>query len=196
MREVRKQEFLSDLRHRLAGLPKYEVDDRLSFYSEMIDDGLEEGLSEAASVAKIGSPASVAAQIIADVPLTRIVKDRPRPRRKAGALTIVLLILGFPLWFSLLAALFSVALSLYLSLWTIIISLWATAFSLLVCAPIGVLLGVAFIIGGNALPGSAVIGAALVCFGLSVFLSLICKWLTKMSAYLTKRIALWIIKRR
>ena len=193
---MRKQEFLSNLRYKLACLPKYEVEDRISFYSEMIDDRIEEGIPEAVAVAGIGSPASIAAQIISEIPLARIVKDRPRSKEKMSAFTVILLILGFPIWFSLLAAIFSVVLSLYLFLWAIIISLWATAFSVLVCAPVGILLGVAFIVGGNALPGSAIIGAALVCFGISVFMFVICKWLTKASVYLTKRIALWIIRRR
>ena len=193
---MRKQEFLSTLRYKLACLPKYEVEDRISFYSEMIDDRIEEGIPEAVAVAGIGSPASIAAQIISEIPLARIVKDRPRSKEKMSAFTVILLILGFPIWFSLLAAIFSVVLSLYLFLWAIIISLWATAFSVLVCAPVGILLGVAFIVGGNALPGSAIIGAALVCFGISVFMFVICKWLTKASVYLTKRIALWIIRRR
>ena len=40
-----KKEFLSALREKMAGLPKDDVDDRIAFYSEMIDDRMEEGLS-------------------------------------------------------------------------------------------------------------------------------------------------------
>lgn len=35
---MRKWEFLSTLKNRLSGLPKQEVEERLNFYSEMIDD--------------------------------------------------------------------------------------------------------------------------------------------------------------
>ena len=41
-----KQEFLDQLRARLSGLPRQDVIERLNFYSEMIDDRMEEGLSE------------------------------------------------------------------------------------------------------------------------------------------------------
>ena len=44
---MRKQEFLDTLRSRLSGLPRQELEERLAFYGEMIDDRMEEGLSEA-----------------------------------------------------------------------------------------------------------------------------------------------------
>ena len=43
---MRKWEFLSTLKNRLSGFPKQEVEERLNFYSEMIDDRMEEGLNE------------------------------------------------------------------------------------------------------------------------------------------------------
>lgn len=39
-----KQEFLAELRKALSGLPQGDIEDRLTFYSEMIDDRMEEGL--------------------------------------------------------------------------------------------------------------------------------------------------------
>ena len=35
---MKKQEFLNELRERLNGLPPSDLDDRISFYGEMIDD--------------------------------------------------------------------------------------------------------------------------------------------------------------
>ena len=43
---MNKQEFLAKLQTNLSGLPEKEVQDSLGFYSEMIDDRMEEGLSE------------------------------------------------------------------------------------------------------------------------------------------------------
>ena len=45
-----KSEFLTALRARLGGLPQGDVAERLDFYSELIDDRMEEGLSEEAAV--------------------------------------------------------------------------------------------------------------------------------------------------
>ena len=50
---MRKQEFLSALKRSMKGLPKSEIDERISFYSEMIDDRVEEGFSEEEAVAMI-----------------------------------------------------------------------------------------------------------------------------------------------
>ena len=49
-----KQEFLDKLAKGLSGLPKTEREERVAFYSEMIDDRVEDGMSEACAVAQIG----------------------------------------------------------------------------------------------------------------------------------------------
>ncbi len=43
---MNKQAFLTQLRKGLSGLPQEDIEERLAFYSEMIDDRIEEGLSE------------------------------------------------------------------------------------------------------------------------------------------------------
>ena len=73
---MNKQAFMANLRARLSGLPKQDVEERLSFYSEMIDDRMEDGLSEEDAVLQTGSVEAIAAQIIADIPLTKIAKDK------------------------------------------------------------------------------------------------------------------------
>ena len=58
-----KQEFLSRLREGLSGLPEDDIAERLTFYGEMIDDRIEDGLSEEEAVAEVGSVDDIAAQI-------------------------------------------------------------------------------------------------------------------------------------
>ena len=41
-----KQEYLKQLKKSISSLPKAEINERVNFYSEMIDDLVEEGLSE------------------------------------------------------------------------------------------------------------------------------------------------------
>lgn len=45
-----KIKFLLSPHNKLAGLPQDEVEERLNFYSEMIEDRIEEGLSEEKTV--------------------------------------------------------------------------------------------------------------------------------------------------
>lgn len=97
-----KQEFLSKLRAKLSGLPQKDLEERLSFYSEMIDDRIEEGLSEETAVKELGTVDEVAGQIIADIPLSKLVKERIKPKRALNVWEIVLLAIGSPIWLSLI----------------------------------------------------------------------------------------------
>lgn len=190
-----KKVFLSLLQKALAGLPQEDIDERLSFYSEMIDDYIEEGLTEKDAVARIGSVNDIAAQIIEDTPLSRIAKEKFKPSGRPGALVIILLIFGSPIWLSLLISTFSVVIALYVTLWSVIISLWSVFVSLAACAIGGIWGGIVVAITGHGLSGAALFGASLVCAGLSILFFYCCKAATKGSAYLTKKPAL-LIKNR
>ena len=109
---MNKTEFLAALERALSGLPEQDVQERLSFYGELIDDRVEEGLSEEEAVKERGSVDEIAKQTLADIPLSRLVRERVKPKRALRAWEIVLLVLGFPLWFPLLLAAAVVVLAL------------------------------------------------------------------------------------
>ena len=189
-----KEEFLEKLRSELSGLPKQELEERLGFYSEMIDDRVEEGCTEEEAISKIGSADEISAQIISDIPLSKIAKERINPKRRMRVWEIVLLVLGSPIWISLAIAAFAVILALYVVLWSLIVSVWAVFVSLAACAVGGIIAGIFFVTGGNGLTGIAIIGAGIVCAGLAIFSFIGCKQSTKAIIYLTKNIALGIKK--
>ena len=187
---MNKQDFLNELRNRSGHLPQSEIDERISFYTEMIDDYIEDGLTEEEAVRKIGSIDTILSQASNDN-IGQAQRSNSRQKQRTP-LTIVLLVLGSPIWFSLLISAFSVILSLYISLWAVIISLWAT-FAALVGSAFGSLLaGIGFSIGGHIATGIAMVGAGLVCAGLAIFLFYGCKAATKGAAYLMKGSAIWI----
>ena len=170
-----KSEFLAALRTALSGLPQEDVEERMAFYAELIDDSVEEGVSEEEAVAAIGSVEEIAAQIVADTPLTRLVSVKIQTNRRLSAWEIVLLVLGSPLWLSLLISAFAVVLSLYVVLWSVVVSLWSV-FVALAASAIGVLAGgVVFLCCGHPFSGLACIAASLVCGGLSIFSFFGCK---------------------
>ena len=191
---MRKQEFLSDLRQGLSGLPQEEIDGRIEFYSEQIDDRMEEGLTEEEAVASVGSVNDIVLQVVDEYPFPELIKVRIRSRKPMSVLTIVLLILGSPIWLSLLIAAFAVVLSLYVVLWSVIVSLWAVFVSLAACAVVGPVGGIGFAIGGYVPSGLAVLAAALVCGGLAIFAFYGCKAASKGAARLTQKIVLAIKK--
>lgn len=192
---MNKQEFLTRLKEALAGLPQDDVAERLSFYAEMIDDRVEDGMTEEDAVAGIGSAEQIAAQILRETPITRLVKERVRPKRRLRAWEIVLLVLGAPIWLSLLLALLAVVFSVYAALWSVLLSLWAVELSLAVSSLGAAVLGVVLLVRGAGGEGLALFGAAFLLAGLSVFLFLGCKAATEGILLLTKKLAWWIKSR-
>ena len=136
-----------------------------------------------------------ATQIPADIPSKRDAQGKRRRTRRLTAWEIVLLILGSPIWLSLVIAAVAVLLSLYAVLWSMIAAIWAVFASLVACAPVGIVAGIIFIIGGNAFSGSAVIASGILCAGLGIFLFFGCLEATKGTVLLTKKIAVGIQKR-
>ena len=189
-----KIKFLLTLNEKLSGLPKEDVEERLNFYSEMIEDRMEEGLSEEEAVAAIGSIDEIASQIVDDIPLSKIAKEKIKPKRRLRAWEIVLLAVGSPLWLILALAALIVIISLYTVIWSLVVSAWAVFASLAAVGAAGIPAGILFAINGNILSGIALVGAALVSGGLAIFAFIGCMAATKGTALLTKKIILGIKK--
>ena len=186
---MNKMEFLSRMEAALAGLPREDVEERLIFYAEMIDDRVEDGLPEEEAVAQIGPVEDLAAQIAAEIPLSRLVKERVRSRGKRSAGEVALLVLGSPLWIPLLVAAFAVLLSVYIVIWAVIVSLWAAVLSIALCAPVAVGLGGWLLLRGDAQAGLVLISVGMVLAGLSIYLFFVCRAVTKGAIIATGRIA-------
>ena len=189
---MNKQEFLDCLRKGLSGLPQEDIEERLTFYSEMIDDRIEEGLSESEAVSAIGTVDTIITQIIADTPLTKLVKEKAKPKRTLKAWEIILLVLGSPIWLSLLIAAFAIILAAYIVVWSVVITLWSIEASFVACLLGGIVSAVVFAFQGNGLTGLAMLSAGIICAGLFIFMFYGCKAATKGILLLTKKMALGI----
>ena len=192
---MNKQEFLDGLRKGLSGLPQDDIEERLNFYGEMLDDRIEEGLSEEEAVLAIGNAEDIIKQTIADIPLTKIAKERMRPKRRLKIWEIVLLTLGSPIWLSLGIAAAAMIFALYISLWAIIVSLWAVFGALGVCAVGSVPMCVVFGLGDNGASGLVTLSAGIVCAGLFIMMFYGCKETTKGFLILTKKTTIWVKNR-
>ena len=189
-----KQEFLYRLKAQLKGLPEKEVFDRICFYEEMIDDRIEEGKTEEDAVNDIGTVEEVAAQILKDIPLSKVIKEKIKPKRNFRVWEIILIALGSPIWLSLLIAAFAVAISLYAVLWSVVITLFAVEGSFIGVALGGVIAGVGIMISGNSFTGVILLACAIVCAGLAVFTVFACRYSVKVTVLLIKKIFLTIKK--
>lgn len=187
-----KQEFLAQLRMGLEGLPQEDIEERVGFFSEMIEDRMEEGFSEEEAVMAAGSVDEIVAQTVAEIPLAKIAKERIKPKRQLKAWEIVLLVLGSPIWFSLAVAAVAVVFAVYVSLWAVIVSLWAVFGALIGCSLCFILTSVLFTCSGNMFVGMGMLGAWLICTGITIFMFYGCKAATKGIVLATKKFALWI----
>lgn len=189
---MNKQEFLAELRRGLSGLPRDDIEERLSFYGEMLDDRIEEGLTEEEAVSAAGPVDEIVRQTVVDIPLAKIAKERIRPKRRLRAWETVLLVLGSPVWLSLGIAAAAAVFAVYAAMWAVIAALWAVFGALAVCAVAGVPGCIIFAAGGSVASGLALLGGGLVCAGLSVFMFFGCKKATAGIMSLTKKFAIWI----
>ncbi|MBQ8793570.1 MAG: DUF1700 domain-containing protein, partial [Clostridia bacterium] len=177
---MNKHEFLVALKNALVGLPDDDVQKSLDFYSEMIDDRMEDGILEQEAVAAIGDPAKIAKEILADIPLTKLVKQKIKPKRRLGALEIVLLVLGSPIWLSVTIAAVAVVLALYVILWSVVIVLWACFAAFCGSALGGAIASVClFASEGDIFAASIMVAAALVLIGISILFFFVCRASTK-----------------
>ena len=170
-----KQAFLTQMRESLTGLPQEDVAEHLNFYREMIDDRLEEGLTEEAAVAELGPVEDIVAQIVADYPLPKLVRESVRAKRRLRGWEIALLVLGCPVWLPLLIAAAAVLFSLYLVLWCLVVSLWAVELAFVAGALGGLAVGVLLLFRGDGAKGLALLGAGLLLGGLAIFLAFGCR---------------------
>lgn len=167
---MNKRGFLTELREGLSGLPQEDIEGRLTFYSEMIDDRMEEGMTEEEAVSAIGSVEDVVSQILADIPLAKLVKEKVKPNRELQKWEIVLLVLGFPLWLSLLLAAAIVILSIYIVIWSLLIVLYAADFSFAAGGIAGIFGSFTYLPSGNIAGAALYVGIGLMCTGIAMLL--------------------------
>lgn len=183
---MRKQEFLDKLKASLWAMPEADKQRSLDYYTEMIDDRMEDGLSEEEAVAAVGDLDEIVRQILTESPRppATIKKEQKQQKRGLETWMIVLLVLGSPLWILLVASAVSVVFSIYVSLWSVVIVLYAAAVAVGTAA-IGCVVGSFFMIGRTATLVVAW-GAAFLCAGLAIMLFLLGNLAAKGMIELTK----------
>lgn len=181
---MRKAEFLKKLRGALNCVERQERERTLAYYSEIIDDKVEAGMTEEMAVAELGSIQSVAAGIISDA------TERGHLRKQVNPWTIILIAIGSPIWLSILLALSAVLLAIYAVLWSLIVAFFALELALGVC-------GIASIIGfftllGNPILAGYILAVGLICsavaFALLIPIIAAAKYIARCSAKLAKMV--------
>lgn len=176
-----RNEFISELRRRLAQLPPEEQDAALKYYEEYFD----EADSEEEAARQLGSPDAIADRILSDWAAGN---PTPAPAKKehgAGywALIITLIILASPMLLGLGAAAAGVAVGLAAVVISVVLSVilgfLAVGVVLLVCCFIFLYAGISS--SAIWLPASVtLIGGSLICGGVGllccIFTGYLCYW--------------------
>ena len=198
---MKRNEFLDKLKVSLWALPEADRQCSLDYYSEMIDDRMEDGLSEEEAVAAVGNLEEIVKQILTESPRPPQVvesaknKQSQQPARdNTKTWLIILLIVGSPVWIPVAAGLLSAVLSVYLSLWAVVISLYAV-FVALAASSLGCILAGFFMIGGTE-EVIVALGAAALCAGLSILILLLANLAAKGLVKLTKLVWNSVFRRK
>lgn len=171
-----KVEYLDSLKDALQKAAVQDIEGRVEFYEEMIDDKIEDGMSEEDAVSSMEEISSIVSSFLLEKPVSELVKQKvKRSRDKAdekgyGLLWIILAILGFPVWLPLLITFFVFLITFYIVFVAIVVSLFACylaiGFSGLAC-----LFAPFLVFRSITLPAFfAAIGIALVFIGLTILL--------------------------
>lgn len=200
----RGDEFLVELKCRLSHLPVSEVGKILSFYSESIQDKVEDGWTEEQAVKSFGNMNEIVSNIEADIPFGAFVKDKVVSKSSnqsstVKVLLIVIAILTLPIWVPIVAVIFAVVVMIYAVLWIIPITIGALYFSLYLMAISGVIFGFLRIFTVSFSTGLGYLGFGLICTGLVIMLlkplgkagSL---WI-KANIWPFKKLKQWIVRR-
>lgn len=191
-----RAEFLAALRSSLAQMPQEELERQIAYYDELLHDMTEDGMSEQEAVEWLGDPAQVARELLDELPLSTLVKNRVRPQGGWTALSIVLIVLGLPLWLPLLLAALSVLLAVVITVWALAFSLGAVVFALGVTAVAlaGSLLFGYFTASPLMLSGLALIALGVCILG-ALLLKPLCRGIAQFCAALIRMIKSLFIKR-
>lgn len=189
---MNKTEFIQELSMEILGLPQEDTEHWLEYYTEMLEDRIEEGMSEEEATASLGDPKAIARQILAQTPFTKLIKNKIKPKHKLRVWEILLVALGSPIWLALAVSVAAIFFSVFVSLWAGIVSIWAGELAVAVSGIAAILASPLFWTTGSAYQAFLILGGGLICAGLAYFGFFLCKWLTVLLCKLCKLFVLFV----
>lgn len=167
-----KQEFIDEVKNGLTGLAETDIQKAMEFYTEAIDDRIDDGLSEEQAVAEIGTPAEITEKILMDTPLPKLVKAQTatKPAKTWRVWEIILIVLGSPVWLPVGIALFAVVLALCIALLAVVFSLIIAVFASGVGGVVSIFASLTGIAMGKGMPFVVQLAGSLVITGIAFLL--------------------------
>lgn len=184
---MNKETFLNNLRESLKQYSSEETEKSIDYYSEIIDDRVEDGMNEEDVVASFGSVDDIANKIIDELSLSTLVKCKAKDKSIPNW-AIVLLVIGAPLWFSLAMAAFAIVFAIFVVIWSVSIAFWSVMLALAVATIATIFAAIVFCFGHSLLSIVGFFGVAVLLAGLTIFSFLAAFYITKGIVVLSKSI--------
>ena len=179
---MNKQEFLNELQKKLFSLEQSDIDKYKDYYSEMIDDRIEDGLSEEEAVFDLGEIENIISQILSDCPRRKAVETtniETKSKKLSSGWIILITVLTAPFWFPFVTSVISVAFSLIIAAFAVIIALYAIVFAFFVFGIISMAACAVELFAFNVIEFAICLGLGLVFLGFSILLLFGTNWLLK-----------------
>lgn len=179
---MNRSDFIKELSYHLRKMTTTEKNKFITYYDEIISDYIENGVPEEEAVDKVGVPKMIAEELLENYDYVKM----QGPSTGSRILNVFLLILGFPLWGSLLLAGILLLLSFYIVLWCVPLVTGAGCVGYFSTCIIGII-GAPFIMAGSLSVGMVQLGTAIASFGISVLLGMATLSLSRVIIKLTKQ---------
>lgn len=187
-----KNDFLSRLSVGLADLPQEDIKRVLDYYNEMIEDYKEDGMSEEQAINAVGNIDEIISQVIHETSLPKLINERIKRHRVLSAWEIVLLILGSPIWLSLLISVIACFIAVYAVIWSVVVCFYAVVLTFAALALAGIFGSVPLFAMGNMGLAVIFIGLGLMGAGFMVLFFSGSNWVTKTIVKLSGKFLLWV----
>ncbi len=173
-----KVDFLEKLEQKLQGMPEEEIMKTIDYYSEMIEDAIENGENESDFIGKLGNLDDIAKKAIKSVPITKVIRSNIKNKKISGG-SLAILIAVSPLLLIFAIASIAVIIGLCVGVFAIVLSGFALFLALLIS---GIVLTVSSVMLFKATMWTAlfVLGTGLLLTGLSISAFYIALIITKL----------------
>ena len=184
---MKKAEFLKELNIKLKCLSESERKKFILYYEEIIEDYIENGYTEEEAIEHVGNPNRIAEDIKNQE--SEIHQTMPTAKKVGIG---VLLLLGFPLWGSLLLAGILLVLSGYILIWCLPFMSGTLSIGFFVSALINVF-GAFIMIIKNPAVGIMQFGFGIASVGIAILLGIATLYLVKQFIVVTKKFTIKVV---
>lgn len=191
---MNKEAFLQSLERLLKSLKKDERQKFLSYYNEMIEDYIEDGMTEEDAVRHVGKPGNIAEEILSS-------REAEPPRQVSLGMKIligVLLILGSPLWGSILLMVLCMLLCVVLMVGVAYVMIWLIPV-MTACFSVSGLILCVFSLAGSPLVmfdsaalGVMQIGTGICSAGICLLMGLVTWYLSLIFVKVSRKFTQWL----